>query len=313
MCCAWKPIMLLISGAGSTISTVLADEVLRDTLCIGDLALYEEMYPSFCNGEYLFNVAYNIQSADSFGRAEGYWITAFSVDFLTAYGTEPDHVCVAFYRALPRFCDVSEQTSFEFVLARGSFSWSEFDDAVFQMQGRRLAVSVSRPVRLEAVPWYLSVQPSSFSDYYFIPAARYGADNCFAAGNAIFRDGREDNSCCDGRGEYDSTDWVCDGSFEPDTLSMRVEGIPAGDCVGGERVWARCRARSGEQVGDVVVKVRSGQPNGTVTALLDPPDPQSMSIPLDGSGRGKGKFKGVSLGDHRVFVCDAIVDVTCAP
>ncbi len=78
-------------------------------------------------------------------------------------------------------------------------------------------------------------------------------------------------------------------------------------------MFAKYGVRDGEQEGDVLVKVRSGQLNGIVTALLNPPDPQSMSIPLDGSGRGKGKLRGVPLGEHRVFVCDSIVDVTCAP
>ncbi len=94
---------------------------------------------------------------------------------------------------------------------------------------------------------------------------------------------------------------------------MRIEGIPAGDCVGTERVTAACKPGDGERLGKIVVKVRDGQPNGIVTALLDPPDPRSMSIALDGAGRGKGKFKGVALGEHRVFVCDSIVNVTCAP
>ncbi|GIK17639.1 MAG: hypothetical protein BroJett003_26030 [Planctomycetota bacterium] len=96
-------------------------------------------------------------------------------------------------------------------------------------------------------------------------------------------------------------------------MSLRIEGIPAGDCVDGEIVSATCKVRDGVRRGRVVVKISGGQPNGTVTALLDPPDPRSMSIALDGSGRGKGKFRGVPLGEHRVFVCDSIVDVPCAP
>ncbi|GIK16588.1 MAG: hypothetical protein BroJett003_15520 [Planctomycetota bacterium] len=132
--------------------------------------------------------------------------------------------------------------------------------------------------------------------------------------SAVRRDGGERNQCCDGNGGYGHQDWrqLDDSSFQVGAISMRVEGIPAGDCSGGERVTAACKPGDGERLGKIVVKVRDGQPGGTVTALLDPPDPRHVSIPLDARGRGKGKFRDVDdTAAHRVFLCDAVLDVPC--
>ncbi len=240
------------------------------------------------------------------------------MDFLTLHGTVPDYVCASFYEFIGGGCSQSEEPAWFLAVDSTLFSWEPFEETVFTgLQGRRAAVSFAAPPRLSDGLWLACLQPAGEADFGGPAAISYAkarAFDCIQIGSATWRESNEDESCCVANGDWgESKDWICDGSFEPDTLSMRVEGIPAGDCVGEERVRAKCRVRGGEQVGDVVVKVRSGSPNGTVTALLDPPDPQSMSIALDGSGRGKGKFRGVPLGEHRVFVCDSIVNVTCAP
>ncbi|MCC7292447.1 MAG: hypothetical protein IT449_10355 [Phycisphaerales bacterium] len=258
----------------------------------------------------------NYQVGGTFVVLEPIWITAVTADFLTANGSAPEKLCVRFYRGCPPL-EIEEITLDSYPT---DFLWQAFDDPVYGLPGRRAIVLLDSIPRLDARCWVLSIQPATEGEAYLQTGATYGTAysfGCAAGGHTFIRDGRDYNPCCVAGSErgYWSREWedTTEGTFEPDALSMRIEGIPAGDCVGGERVRARCKLRDGEHVGDVVVKVRSGQPNGVVTALLDPPDPKSMSISLDDSGRGKGKFRRVPIGDHRVFVCDAIVDVTCAP
>ncbi|MCC7292545.1 MAG: hypothetical protein IT449_10845 [Phycisphaerales bacterium] len=306
----------IIIGATSLLAA-LQSEVIRDSLCMTDLQVYERYYPNFCGGEAIFGISYSLQAADAFSTTKPFFIIGVTFDFLVLSGAEPESACIAFY-ANPRPCEVDEEPTWSQALAGGSFSWEPFDELVYpEFEGRRAFVVFSEPPLLTAGGWAVGLQPVSYEDFGGTPAISFSRAveyECIDLGDALSRETTGHESCCNVDGDWGwYKDWHCDGSFEPDTLSMRVEGIPAGDCVGGERVRARCKTRDGEQVGDVVVKVRSGQPDGAVTALLDPPDPTSMSIALDDRGRGKGKFKDAPLGAHRVFVCDSIIDVTCAP
>lgn len=293
-------------------------EIIRDSLCMTDLQVYDTYYLNYCGGGALYGESYSMQSAEAFRLPGSYFVTKVTVDFLTVNGVTPDYICASFYENSGGACRVNEDANWSATLDSDAFSWEAFEDTVFgRFEGRRSDVSFSEPPLLSEGVWFGCLQPASEADFAGTPAASYSRAldyDCIEIGDTKSRESREDESCCIADGDWGWwKDWTCDGTFEPDTLSMRVEGIPAGDCVGGEQVRAKCRVRGGEQVGDVVVKVRDGQPNGTVTALLDPPDPRSMSIALDSAGRGKGKFRGVPLGEHRVFVCDSIVNVTCAP
>ncbi|MCC7292448.1 MAG: hypothetical protein IT449_10360 [Phycisphaerales bacterium] len=295
-------------------SSTHAADVLHDTLCIVDDGLYlgNDM-PCFCGGRDIYGESYNFQVADAFNLEESYWITVIAVDFLTLNGSMPDQVCAALYLGAP-MCNDSRSPYISDVLYDGQFSWTEFHDTVYETYlGRRLWADLELPYRLPTGRWYVSLQPSTDADVSRVPAARSPLGSCEIEGNAITRWVVDDPEPCCFADPLNEWDWWCDGSFEPPIISMRVEGLPAGDCVGGEIVTANCRPGDGERLGKIIVKVRSGQPNGAVTALLDPPDPRSMSIALDDRGRGKGKFRIVPLGEHRVFVCDSIVDVTCAP
>lgn len=287
-------------------------EVLLDNLCIVDQQIYRGSYYSFCGGEAVYGVSYNIQAADEVVLEVPYWITRVTVDFLASNGDPPDHVCVRFYEHLGGRCNLSEHEYAAEELRSGEFAWSEFDDVVFDKAGRRLDARLEPMVLLPEGVFYLSAQPSSPSNAFDVPAAYYLSDACFETGDVHWRDGRKSSPCCEAVGEGGWPFWDCTGSFEPDTLSMRVEGIPAGDCVGGEGVTARCKPGDGKRLGKVVVTVRGGQVGGTVTALLDPPDPRDIRIPLDDRGRGKGRFRDVDdSAAHRVFVCDAVLDVPC--
>lgn len=290
---------------------VVPADVLLDNQCIVDNALYRTSYHSFCGGEAVYGESYNLQAADGFVLDVEHWITAVSMDFLGSDGIEPDHVCVRFYEHLGRNCELSDLDFAGAELEAGEFAWIEFEDRVFGRAGRRLQTSLANPIRLPADYWYLSVQPSTPLDAYKVPAALYNPDACYGIGLVAYRDGRDFNPCCEAVGEGGWPFWACDGSFDPDTLSMRVEGIPAGACAGGERVKATCRPGDGEELGRIVVKVRRGQAGESVTALLNPPDPRNIRILLDDRGRGKGKFMDVPLGEHRVFVCDAVLDASC--
>ncbi|MCC7293274.1 MAG: hypothetical protein IT449_14540 [Phycisphaerales bacterium] len=280
-----------------------------DNSCIVDDGVYAMNLSSFCGADDVFGRRSNVEAADRFGIDSPYWVTSVQMDFLTLYGIKPDQACVGFYGNAPARCEPAEAAFCIQTVDGASFGWVEYEDIHGSYEGRRLTIDFATPCRLAAGEWYLAVQPIGQSDAAGIVAALYGADDCFQTGSPIWRRAGEETACCEG---LDAIPWNCDHSFEPPTLSMRVEGVPTGDCLGSERVTAKCKAHGGGEF-NVVVRFRNGQPNGTVTALLDPPDPRSMSIPLDDRGRGKGKFKNVPLGEHRVFVCDSIVDVTCAP
>ncbi|MCK6465963.1 MAG: hypothetical protein L6Q93_14135, partial [Phycisphaerae bacterium] len=224
-------------------------------------------------------------------------------------GLVPKKLCVGFYGDEDDDC-IADQQAQHFEEATRIES-APFDDSVYGFNGMRTTAHLSYPPMLRSGSWFGSFQPAS-TDWGYSPISYGSCGSSEYLCGANYRDGGELNGCCDGLGAFGSEEWRCD-CFYGLKISMRIEGIPAGDCVGTERVTAACKPGDGERLGKIVVKVRDGQPNGIVTALLDPPDPRSMSIALDGAGRGKGKFKGVALGEHRVFVCDSIVNVTCAP
>ncbi|MCC7292446.1 MAG: hypothetical protein IT449_10350 [Phycisphaerales bacterium] len=293
-------------------------EVLLDNLCIVDAQIYDRHYISYCGMREFFGLSYSLEAADRFSIRRSYFITRVTVDQLTAYGRRADSVCIRFFEQLGPGCTLNEEPYCAHDVGADAIEWDVFEDTVYgDYMGLRLRHAFSGPCRLPANSWYLSVQPAGDNEYGAIPGISFDKAlnyECVSIGNVQTREGRDDQPCCSADGDFGLwKDWTCDGAFETDTLSMRIEGIPAGDCADGERLRAKCKVRDGERVGDVVVKVLGGQPNGGVTALLDPPDPRSMSISLDGAGRGKGKFRSVPLGEHRVFVCDSIVDVTCAP
>jgi len=291
-------------------------DVLRDNLCMTDLQVYDGFYLSYCGGS-VFGQAYNFQCGDGFATTEAYWITSVNIDFLTAYGQTPDHLCVNFFEVQGGGCDSSETEFCGRNILPGAFQWDPFQDTVYGKEGRRATIPLEEPCRLPQGCWLVSVQYASEADAAGAVAISYGRGlefECLGGGRVYTRDGREHDPCCQLEGEPNLwTDWRNDGTFEPDSLCTRVEGIPAGDCAGGEEVRAKCKPGGGERLGKVIVKVTDGEPHGAVTALFDPPDPQHVSIALDATGRGKGKFKRVPLGDHRVFVCDAIVSVGCNP
>ncbi|MCC7290869.1 MAG: hypothetical protein IT449_02270 [Phycisphaerales bacterium] len=299
-------------SAAMVCTSALGAEVLHDNLCITEQGLYDRYPFNICGGDAYFGHPENWQLADRFEIDESYWITTATVDYITVFGVAPESVCARFFEGRPpEYCTQPYARAHcgETMLA-GSFDWDPIEGDFGEFEGRRATVRFREMCRLTEGKWYLSMQPVTGQDVAATLAADFDDDHpCLHQGCMVWRWGVVEGSCCmdDSDPEWDATD------PEPDTLSMRIEGIPAGDCVDGEIVTARCRPGDNERPGKIIVKVRDGQPNGTVTALLDPPDPKSMSIPLDDRGHGKEKFKDVPLGEHRVFVCDAIVDVTCAP
>ncbi|MCC7292524.1 MAG: hypothetical protein IT449_10740 [Phycisphaerales bacterium] len=286
----------------------LFTDILYDSLCITDQSLYSNGVGNYCGGDGAIGGAYDVQAADGFSIEAGVLVTAVTIDSLTFLGLTPDKVCVGFHEDDDGDCFAEEYP--RYYEETTNIEASPFKDRVFGYQGVRTRATLAHPVMLRPGTWFGAIQPSS-SDWGYVPVA-YGS--CGSQGydcGLNYRDGGEANGCCDGAGGYGVEQWQND--FYGLKVPMRIEGIPAGDCRGGEQVVATCMPGDGERSGKIIVRVRKGQPSGTVTALLDPPDPRSVSIPLNDRGRGKGKFKDVALGEHRVFVCDSVVDVTCAP
>ncbi|KAA0220220.1 MAG: hypothetical protein EDS66_14140 [Planctomycetota bacterium] len=287
-------------------------DVVYDSLCITDDQSYQGGAWSYCGGEGVYGKEYDVQIADDMRLDAPYHIDRVTVDFVTFLGLCPDAVCVSLFSAEGESCMPSSDADKHLEINGESVVCEEFDDFIFGLQGVRITV-VLDPILLEAGRWFICTQPRGpdFGGQPYRSLADCGGD--FVC-DALRRDGGERNPCCAGSGIFGDTDWkrFDEGGFQLPVVPMRIEGIPAGDCVGGERVTAACKPGEGERLGKVVVKVRGGQAGGNVTALLDPPDPRHVSIPLDTRGRGKGKFRDVDdSAAHRVFLCDAVIDVPC--
>ena len=292
---------------------VVEGDQLYDTLCNTDVHNYAGGIGAYCGGEDVWTSSYDLQVADDFPVNGKYFITSLTADYLTVLGFCPDRLCWSVYPHDDAGCRSEDDAVANG--EEGQVACTPFEDTWYDLKGQRVSVVLSTPPFLSEGRWFLSIQPSS-RDWGYAPLSYTGGCeeyNIFLCATN-YRDGGERNRCCDGLGVWDNPDWQeANAGADYPVIPMRVEGIAAGDCADGEIVSATCKVRDGGRRGCVVVKVSNGQPNGAVTALLDPPDPQSISISLDSSGRGKGKFRGVALGEHRVFVCDSIVDVTCSP
>ncbi|MCC7291213.1 MAG: hypothetical protein IT449_04015 [Phycisphaerales bacterium] len=285
--------------------------ILYDSLCITDEGGYAG-YGCHCGGDGIWGAAYDLQYADDFELQDMDFITNVTADFVSHRGLCASRACLSFH-APDDDCLANNDAIIQLDIGQGGINCEPFEDSEYGLEGVRVRISLVDPVALPAGRWYVSMQPADSEDWSYI-VATLNEPNCGAhlcGGN--FRDGGGWNTCCEGMGGYGYDVWTRSILFEEPTAAMRIEGIPGGDCGGSEDVSAKCKPGDGGRPGKIIVKVRKGQPNGTVTALLDPPDPRSMSIALDDRGRGKGKFRDVPLGEHRVFVCDSIVEVTCAP
>ena len=286
-----------------------AGDVVHDNLCITDEGMHRHYPFNICGGAEYFGEAQDWQLADRFVIDNSYWITLTTMDYATIYGSAPDGICAEVYNGgTTEHCGLPDRLPYwTEALHAGSFEWEPI--ALRELEGRRATVRFTSPCRLPKGKWYLAMQPVTDVDAVATPAAdSFDEGACAQAGCMVWRWGDWGSPCCE-----HASDPIWDATApEPWILAMRVEGIPAGDCTGGETVRAKCKPGDGERLGKVIVKVTDGEPHGAVTALFDPPDPQHVSLALDAMGRGKGKFKRVSAGDHRIFVCDSILDVSCA-
>lgn len=293
-------------------------EVLHDNLCITDSVLYDSSWWSFCGGREYWGASYNAESADVFRLATVSWVTSATMDYQSLYGLKPEAICIRIYQGISFDCDSTrpeEASTWSQSVESANFSWIILNDSPDGAPMRRATMQLDDPIRIPSGCAFLSMQAYSETDVYGVPLGNYRyADDypCMTVGNPWARSGAEDDPCCEGKPFFFlGPDWDYFGSLEPDTFSMRIEGIPAGECVGGERMRTKCTPMGAGDEFKVVVRVAVGQPNSVVTALLDPPDPRSVSIALDVTGKGKGKFKHAAEGDHKVFLCNAIETVTC--
>lgn len=293
-------------------SVFASADVVYDSLCITEDQSYHGAMASYCGGEGVYGKEYDVQTADDIKLDASYYIHRVTADFVTFKGLCPDAVCVSWFTTEEDSCTPSSDADEYLEIDGGLVECEEFDDLIFGLRGVRLTVTMD-PLLREAGRWFISMQPRGpdYGGQPFRSLADCGGD--FVC-DALERDGGDRNPCCEGLGIFGDTDWrrYDEGGFQLPVVPMRVEGIPAGDCIGGENVTARCKPGDGERLGKVVVKVRGGQAGGAVTALLDPPDPRPISIALDDRGRGKGRFRDVDdSAAHRVFLCDAVLDVPC--